>query len=326
LNNKHKRILIMKKFALICLFASMAFIAGAQNGESKETPAHGAKIRFESLEHNYGTIQKGGNGDCEFTFTNEGDEPLILQTVRASCGCTTPSYTQKPVMPGQTGTIKVHYNTNNVGGFSKTVTVTSNAVNNPRTVLRIKGSVQQKEQSQPAQVGKPAEAGQKTFIGGDKQKSNEIKVVPASTSENKVKSDRKSLEKGKKSIEMTPERMKNMEVLNEGLKRYKAELNSGKMELSDEYVDAIKRLAEDMMATPELRIMATGHTCNTGSSETNMKVGMKRALAVKKMLAGYGVPDDRIIVQSKGDKEPAFSNDTEEGRMQNRRVVVEYVK
>ncbi len=130
----------MKKFALICLFATMAYIAGAQE-EKKEVPANGAKIRFEEMEHQYGTINKGGNGDCEFTFWNDGNEPLILQNVKASCGCTTPSYTQKPVMPGQSGVIKVHYNTNNVGGFSKTVTVTSNAVDNPRVVLRIKGNV-----------------------------------------------------------------------------------------------------------------------------------------------------------------------------------------
>lgn len=139
----------MKKFALICLFATMAYIAGAQETEKKEVPANGAKIRFEEMEHQYGTIQKGGNGDCEFTFWNDGNEPLILQNVKASCGCTTPSYTQKPVMPGQSGVIKVHYNTNNVGGFSKTVTVTSNAVDNPRVVLRIKGNVKADAPSQP---------------------------------------------------------------------------------------------------------------------------------------------------------------------------------
>jgi hypothetical protein len=139
----------MKKFALICLFATMAYIAGAQDVEKPEAPANGAKIRFEEMEHQYGTIAKGSDGNCEFTFVNEGNEPLILQNVKASCGCTTPSYTQKPVMPGQTGTIKVHYNTNNVGGFSKTVTVTSNAVDNPRVVLRIKGNVKADGAGQP---------------------------------------------------------------------------------------------------------------------------------------------------------------------------------
>ena len=149
----------MKKFALICLFASLFFGVSAQEVETKEVPANGAKIRFEKMEHQYGTIQKGGNGDCQFTFWNDGNEPLILQTVKASCGCTTPKYTQKPVMPGESGVIDVHYNTNNVGGFSKTVTVTSNAVDNPRVVLRIKGNVKQDaEQTAPAAqpAAKPA--------------------------------------------------------------------------------------------------------------------------------------------------------------------------
>ena len=146
----------MKKFALICLFATMAFMANAQNVEQKDVPEHGAKIRFEEMEHQYGTIVKGGNGDCEFTFWNDGDEPLILQSVKASCGCTTPKYTQKPVLPGQKGTIGVHYNTNNVGGFSKTVTVTSNAVNNQRVVLRIKGNVTQDMPTQEEAKPMPA--------------------------------------------------------------------------------------------------------------------------------------------------------------------------
>jgi hypothetical protein len=145
----------MKKFALICLFASMAFIGNAQNVEQKEVPEHGAKIRFEEMEHQYGTIMKGGNGDCEFVFWNDGDEPLILQNVKASCGCTTPTWTQKPVMPGQSGSIKVRYNTNNVGGFSKTVTVTSNAVNNDRVVLKIKGTVKQDQAAQPETKPQP---------------------------------------------------------------------------------------------------------------------------------------------------------------------------
>ena len=154
----------MKKFAMICLFASMAFgMANAQDTKKDEVPANGAKIRFIETEHNYGTIQKGGDGKCTFTFVNEGNEPLILSNVKASCGCTTPSYTQKPVMPGKEGTIDVKYNTNNVGGFSKTVTVTSNAVDNPRVVLKIKGNVVQEggAQAQPqsqSNTVKPVEA------------------------------------------------------------------------------------------------------------------------------------------------------------------------
>ena len=135
----------MKKFFLLSLFAVMAMgIASAQDAPAQNEPENGPKIVFESLVHDYGTIQKGGDGNCEFTFTNEGNEPLILSNVKASCGCTTPSWTQKPVMPGKTGTIKVRYNTNNVGGFTKTITVNSNAIDNPRIVLKIKGKVEAK--------------------------------------------------------------------------------------------------------------------------------------------------------------------------------------
>ena len=137
----------MKKFFLLSMFVSMALMTlNAQEAKVQETPTDGPKINFTEIEHNYGTIQKGGDGNCEFTFTNDGNEPLILSNVKASCGCTTPSWTKEPVMPGKTGTIKVRYNTNNVGGFNKTITVTSNAINSPRVVLKIKGNVTQPQQ------------------------------------------------------------------------------------------------------------------------------------------------------------------------------------
>lgn len=134
----------MKKFFLLSFFVSMMLTSlNAQTTEpATEQPLDGPKIEFAALEHNYGNIAKGGNGNCEFTFTNNGNEPLILSNVKASCGCTTPSWTKEPIMPGQTGTIKVSYNTRNIGSFNKTITVTSNAINTPRVVLKIKGKVE----------------------------------------------------------------------------------------------------------------------------------------------------------------------------------------
>ena len=133
----------MKKFFLLSLFVSMAFATiNAQEAKTQDQPADGPKIAFTEQEHNYGTLKKGGDGNCEFTFTNEGNEPLILSNVKASCGCTVPTWTKEPIMPGKTGTIKVRYNTNNVGGFTKTITVTCNAVNAPRTTLKIRGKVE----------------------------------------------------------------------------------------------------------------------------------------------------------------------------------------
>ena len=132
----------MKKFFLLSMFVSMALtVLNAQEVKATVENTDGPKIAFAQQEHDYGTIQKGGDGNCEFTFTNNGNEPLILSNVKASCGCTVPTWTKEPVMPGKNGTIKVRYNTNNVGPINKTITVTSNAVDNPRIVLKIKGQV-----------------------------------------------------------------------------------------------------------------------------------------------------------------------------------------
>lgn len=131
----------MKKLFLLSLIAVLGL--GVANAQQEE-PANvsGAKISFTEMEHDYGTIQKGGNGECEFVFTNNGNEPLILSNVKASCGCTVPTWPREPIMPGKSSNIHVKYNTNNVGGFTKTITVTSNAVDNPRLVLKIKGTVE----------------------------------------------------------------------------------------------------------------------------------------------------------------------------------------
>ena len=105
-------------------------------------------ITFEKTDHDFGKINEAdGKVTTIFTFKNEGMEPLVLSNVRASCGCTTPKWTQKPVMPGKTGEIGVRYNTNNVGGFTKTVTITSNAVNEARVVVKIKGNVVQPDKN-----------------------------------------------------------------------------------------------------------------------------------------------------------------------------------
>lgn len=136
----------MKKILLASLLALFSFgIANAQDKSATDakTDQNGPKIEFTNTTHDYGEIKKGGDGNCEFTFTNVGNEPLILSNVRASCGCTTPSWTKAPVMPGKTGTIKVRYNTNNIGGFSKRVTVNSNSTTTPTVTLTIKGTVKQ---------------------------------------------------------------------------------------------------------------------------------------------------------------------------------------
>ncbi len=99
-------------------------------------------ITFEKTEHDFGKINEAdGRVSVVFNFKNEGMAPLVLSNVRASCGCTTPTWTKEPVEPGQTGTITVTYNPNGrPGRFQKTVTITSNA-SEPTKKVYIKGEV-----------------------------------------------------------------------------------------------------------------------------------------------------------------------------------------
>ena len=125
----------MKKLFLILLVALFGFAAQAQ-----EATTDGAKITFDQKVINYGNVEKGANGTRVFKFKNEGTEPLVLNSVRASCGCTTPKWTREPIAPGAEGEIQVKYDTNRMGNFHKTVTVQSNATNQT-VVLTIKGQV-----------------------------------------------------------------------------------------------------------------------------------------------------------------------------------------
>lgn len=88
----------------------------------------------------YGTIEYDSDGTREFKFKNVGKEPLIIYSATGSCGCTVPTAPKEPIKPGETGTIKVHYDTKRVGSFEKTVTVASNGKTASKT-LKIKGTV-----------------------------------------------------------------------------------------------------------------------------------------------------------------------------------------
>jgi hypothetical protein len=102
----------------------------------------GAEVSFDKEVHDYGTVKQGGNGECEFKFTNTGTEPLIISDAKGSCGCTVPEWPKTPIKPGETASIKVKYDTKRVGPINKTVTVTSNATTEPTKTLRIKGTVE----------------------------------------------------------------------------------------------------------------------------------------------------------------------------------------
>lgn len=98
------------------------------------------EFKFQEEVIDYGKIDKGSDGAKVFIFKNIGDQPIIIKKIQSSCGCTVPKKPEKPIMPGEDGEIKVSYDTKRVGGFSKSITIMSNA-KNPRKIIRIKGIV-----------------------------------------------------------------------------------------------------------------------------------------------------------------------------------------
>ncbi len=126
----------MKQIIAILAFVVIgAFAAQAQT-------ANGAVMSFDKdvTTIDYGTIDKGGDPIRKFKFTNTGNEPLIIKTAKGSCGCTVPTYPKEPIMPGESNVIEVRYDTQRVGMFTKTVTLTTNETTDTHT-LTIKGEV-----------------------------------------------------------------------------------------------------------------------------------------------------------------------------------------
>jgi len=119
----------MKKIILVAAIALISFATNAQ-----------AEIQFKTDTIDYGQIEKGSDGLRIFEFTNTGTEALIISDVKSSCGCTVPEKPNGPILAGETGVIKVKYDTKRVGKIRKTVTVYSNA-SEPIKALKIKGEV-----------------------------------------------------------------------------------------------------------------------------------------------------------------------------------------
>ncbi len=127
----------MKRFIL--LFFALATCSIAILAQPQAT--------FKEMTYDFGTI-KEANGPVKHTFelTNTGDKPLIILDAVASCGCTRPSFSAKPIKPGKKGKVEVTFSPiGRVGTFRKTVKVKTNCVEKVISLV-ITGSIIRKEQ------------------------------------------------------------------------------------------------------------------------------------------------------------------------------------
>lgn len=98
----------------------------------------------ESFTVDYGTIAYGSDGDRDLYFTNTGTEPLLIQHIQTTCGCTVPSWPKEPILPGKRAKITFRYDTKRVGSFNKTLTVLTNETDGTepkKHAILVKGTV-----------------------------------------------------------------------------------------------------------------------------------------------------------------------------------------
>ena len=148
----------MKSFFSTLLMVALFATAGLAQQTTPDataadaTPTAGATMVFETETIDYGVIEQGSDPYRIFKFTNTGDAPLVIKHAKGSCGCTVPTYPKEPIMPGETNEIKVRYDTNRPGRFTKRVTLTLNT-GDAQKILTIKGEVKKKA---PEPDGVPA--------------------------------------------------------------------------------------------------------------------------------------------------------------------------
>lgn len=135
----------MKKILFTLFAVSAAVFTMAQ--QSVTPPAE--TIQLSETTYNFGKIAQGKPVTHNFVITNTGKEPMKLDNVQASCGCTTPEWSREAIAPGKSTAIKVGYNAAAEGVFEKAITIYYN--NGQVKQITIKGNVwKTPDQSGPA--------------------------------------------------------------------------------------------------------------------------------------------------------------------------------
>ncbi len=131
-----KKVLIYSLSALF--FIGVAAFKPKPKPKAKATTAKAAEpkivlsdkaydVKFDKTFHDFGTISEGQEVKTTYTLTNVGKEPVLILSHEVQCGCTTPSYSKEPIMPGKSAEILVGFNSaGKSGAQDKTVTLTTN--------------------------------------------------------------------------------------------------------------------------------------------------------------------------------------------------------
>ncbi len=138
-----KKSLLLMMVMLLPVFALIAQspVTSKAKGETvTEEVKNGPKAEWDKTIANLGDVPFRQNTPAEYTLTNTGNEPLLITSARASCGCTNLNYSKEPILPNESTKLSVTFNGTGNGPFRKSITVQTNDSDRP-TILQITGTV-----------------------------------------------------------------------------------------------------------------------------------------------------------------------------------------
>jgi hypothetical protein len=132
----------MKKIVTLLFFVSMVTYVAGQELATSASPkkSSGAAFKWSETTHDFGKTKAGTPVSHEFTFENTGLVPIVITSVKASCGCTVTAYTKEPIESGGSGFVRATYDAAKTGVYSKTVTVSANT-SDGTIQLTVKGEI-----------------------------------------------------------------------------------------------------------------------------------------------------------------------------------------
>lgn len=133
-----------KRFFLAAAALSLFFATSASAQTDNWTKVEGCNVSVNEIQHDFGTKPLYTKTEFEFKIKNESTEVLVIKNITTSCGCTTPTYSKRPVKEGKTAIVKVAYDSARIGAFDKTIYVYTNFSTEP-IELKIKGTMEEEK-------------------------------------------------------------------------------------------------------------------------------------------------------------------------------------
>ena len=145
----------MKRFWIAILIlgfisaSNSSFAQDYKKEEKAELSKPTEPVSFDKTKHDFGVLERGAPATATFKITNNKEEPLVIVHVGTSCGCTAPKYPKEPIKPGESGEIKLTYDSKRLGAFKKSAQVKT--ADSKFFTLYIQGDVKESQEGSKAE-------------------------------------------------------------------------------------------------------------------------------------------------------------------------------